>query len=148
MDNPVLDAARAKRAKHQSKLDDLLTAPTAESRSLTDDETTEFEELASKITKLDAQISMLEAEDARKASAVAASAPAGSVVQQVITAVQALVPLAAPLLPAGSVWGPLLQAALSLVPEIAAAAGLTGAATVPAPKYTPAQARALLTGGK
>ena len=74
MDNPVLDAARAKRAKHQSKLDDLLTAPTAESRSLTDDETTEFEELASKITKLDAQISMLEAEDARKASAVAASA--------------------------------------------------------------------------
>ena len=40
MDNPVLDAARAKRAKHQSKLDSLLEAPTAESRSLTDDETT------------------------------------------------------------------------------------------------------------
>ena len=74
MDNPVLDAARAKRAKHQSKLDSLLEAPTAESRSLTDDETTEFEELASKITKLDAQISLLESEEARKAAAVTASA--------------------------------------------------------------------------
>ena len=36
MDNPVLDAARAKRAKHQSKLDSLLETPTAEARSLTD----------------------------------------------------------------------------------------------------------------
>ena len=74
MDNPVLDAARAKRAKHQTKLDSLLEAPTAESRSLTDDETTEFEELAAKITKLDAQISLLEAEEARKEAAITAAA--------------------------------------------------------------------------
>lgn len=74
MDNPVLDAARAKRAKHQSKLDSLLETPTAEARSLTDSEATEFEELASKITKLDAQISLLEADEVRKAAAVAASA--------------------------------------------------------------------------
>ena len=74
MDNPVLDAARAKRAKHQSKLDALLETPTAEARSLTDAEATEFEELASKITKLDSQISLLEAEEARKAESLTAAA--------------------------------------------------------------------------
>ena len=74
MDNPVLDAARAKRSKHQSKLDALLTTPTAEARSLTDDEATEFEELAAKITKLDSQIEMLEAAEARQLAAEKASA--------------------------------------------------------------------------
>ena len=74
MDNPVLDAARAKRAKHQSKLDSLLETPTAEARSLTDTEATEFEELAAKITKLDSQISLLEAEEARKVASATATA--------------------------------------------------------------------------
>ena len=74
MDNPVLDAARTKRASQQTKLDELLAAPTAEARELTDDETTSFEERVAKIQKLDAQIALLEAEDVRKAAAEAASA--------------------------------------------------------------------------
>ena len=74
MSNPVLDAARDKRARLQSKLDLLLVEPTTESRSLTDGEVAEFEELAAKITKLDGQIDMLAAEESRKAVATAAVA--------------------------------------------------------------------------
>ena len=73
MDNPVLIAASAKRAKFTAKMDDLLVAPTAETRSLTDAEATDFEELAGKIAKLDSQIEMLSAEEARKATAAAAA---------------------------------------------------------------------------
>jgi HK97 family phage major capsid protein len=74
MDNPVLTASRAKRAKFTAKMDELLAAPTAETRSLTDAEATEFEELAAKISKLDSQIDMLAADEARKATAMAAVA--------------------------------------------------------------------------
>ena len=77
MSNPVLDAARDKRARLQSKLDLLLVEPTTESRSLTDGEVAEFEELAAKITKLDGQIDMLAAEESRKAVATAAVAEIG-----------------------------------------------------------------------
>ena len=73
MDNPVLIAASAKRAKFTVKMDDLLVAPTTETRSLTDAEATDFEELAGKIAKLDSQIEMLSAEEARKATAAAAA---------------------------------------------------------------------------
>ena len=75
MDNPVLDAARAKRAKHQANLDAVLATPTSEARSLTDEEQGKFEELAAKITKLDAQIELLAAEEARKEAAAAAALP-------------------------------------------------------------------------
>ena len=71
MDNPVLQAARTKRAKHQSSMDALLVTPTAEARSLTDDEATKFEELAGKIEKLGSQIDMLNADEVRKATAIA-----------------------------------------------------------------------------
>jgi len=74
MGNPVLDAARTKRTKHMSKLDSILAPATAESRSLTDDETTEFEALSAKITKLDAEIGLHEAHDVRMAAAESASA--------------------------------------------------------------------------
>ena len=74
MGNPVLDAARTKRTKHMSKLDGILAPATAESRSLTDDETTEFEALSAKITKLDAEIELHEAHDVRMAAAESASA--------------------------------------------------------------------------
>lgn len=75
MDNPVLEAARAKRAKHQAKLDGILDPAATEVRSLTDDEMAEFEELAAKIVKLDDQLRLLEAEDKRKTEAAAAALP-------------------------------------------------------------------------
>jgi hypothetical protein len=54
-----------------------------------------------------------------------------------------------PLLPGGSVVVTLVEAAVSLVPTIEAEAGLLSAAMVVSakPRYTPAQARALLASG-
>ena len=74
MDNPVLTAARAKRAQHQTKLEAILVAPTAEDRALNDDETAAFTERSAKIDALDAQIKALEAAEARIATAEATSA--------------------------------------------------------------------------
>lgn len=72
--NPVLKAASEKRAKLQTKLDAVLAAPTAEARSLNDAEAAKFEGLAADIKKLDAQIEMLEAAEARSEKAAAAAA--------------------------------------------------------------------------
>jgi HK97 family phage major capsid protein len=71
--NPVLQAATAKRAALQTRLDELLVAPTAEARSLEDTEAAEFEALSSDINKLDAQIASLEAASKREAAAALAS---------------------------------------------------------------------------
>ena len=75
MSNPVLDAARAKRASQQSKLDAILAGAEAETRSLTDEEVSDFEARVNKIKALDGQIELLEAEEARKATALEASKP-------------------------------------------------------------------------
>lgn len=71
--NPVLQAARDKRGKTQDKLDALLLVPTEESRALTDDETSQFEVLGAKLSKLDKQIVELDADTARKDKAAAAA---------------------------------------------------------------------------
>jgi len=78
--NPVLKAARDRRAAAQEKLDGLLIAPTAEARSLDDAEATEFEALSAEITKLDAQIEALEAAEKRAEKAAAAAAHVAPVV--------------------------------------------------------------------
>ena len=73
MSNPVLDAAKSKRTSLQSDLELILAEPTTESRSLNDDESAKFEATAAEIAKLDNQIEMLSAEEARKATAAAAA---------------------------------------------------------------------------
>jgi HK97 family phage major capsid protein len=70
----VLDAARDKRAKTQAKLDELLRVPTEETRALSDEEASRFEELAEKVQKLDRQIVGLETEEARADKAADAAA--------------------------------------------------------------------------
>jgi len=72
--NPILQAARDKRAKHQEKLDALLEEPTQEARAFKDEEAAEFETLVEKIMKLDRQIDGLEAEEKRREKAEAAAA--------------------------------------------------------------------------
>lgn len=77
MPNPVLDAARTKRAAVQVEIDELIREAgerPVEERGLTDDEATSFETLAASIEKLDSQIEGLDAEDKRKAKAAAAEA--------------------------------------------------------------------------
>ena len=73
-ENPVLKASRERRAKFLAELEKLTEKPTKESRSLTDEESARFTELASKVKKLDKDIRNLEAEEDRKAKAAAASA--------------------------------------------------------------------------
>lgn len=75
MANPILDAARAKRAAKQEEMDALLaTVETEERAEFNDDEVTKFEELAKSLKKLDKQIEGLEAENARSEKATAAAA--------------------------------------------------------------------------
>ena len=62
MAHPVLEASRRERDKAQKQLDSLLDTPTAEQRSLSDDESAKFEELAANIKKLDRNIRKLEKE--------------------------------------------------------------------------------------
>ena len=78
MDNPVLTAARTKRASQQTKLEAVLTVPTTEERSLTTDEMAEFTKREANIKALDAQIAALEASEERIAASNAAAAEIAS----------------------------------------------------------------------
>ena len=75
---PVLDATRKEREKIQRKLDELVTLPAAEKRSLTEEEALQFEDFAARLQKKTAEIRSLEKQGARedKASAAAAEVPA------------------------------------------------------------------------
>lgn len=73
MPNPVLEATRAKRDKSQTKLDDLLKAPTTEKRELTDDEAATFEKLSLSIAESDKRIKALAKEEKRAEKAAAAA---------------------------------------------------------------------------
>jgi len=75
---PVLDATRKEREKIQRKLDELVTLPAAEKRSLTDEEALQFEDFAARLQKKTAEIRSLEKQSARedKASAATADVPA------------------------------------------------------------------------
>ena len=79
MPNPVLDATRAKRDKSQTKLDELLKAPTAETRALTDEEAAKFERLSLAIAEDDKRIKRLAKEEKRQEKAAAATLSAAEV---------------------------------------------------------------------
>ena len=68
--SPVLTAARKKRDKRQTKIDELLATATAETRSLNEAEQATFEELAAEVTALNDQIRLIEVEEQRKADAL------------------------------------------------------------------------------
>ena len=71
---PVLDATRKEREKVQRKLDELLTTPTDEKRSLNEQEAVSFEDLAARLKAKDAEIRSLEKQIAREDKAAAAAA--------------------------------------------------------------------------
>lgn len=71
MDNPVLEAARAKRDKHQATIDGIIDTAKAESRTLTEDEAGTVEDSIGKRNKQSATVEMLEAEDKRATEAAA-----------------------------------------------------------------------------
>ena len=75
---PVLDATRKEVEKIQRKLDELVTLPAAEKRSLTEEEASSFEDFAARLQKKKAEIRSLEKQEAReiKAAAAAADIPA------------------------------------------------------------------------
>jgi phage-related protein len=79
------------------------------------------------------------------AAAVAAATPGAgaATVQEIASTVQTVADIALPLIPGGSAIVPIVNAAVSLLPTILAAAGVTGATKTP-PVYTPDQARLIL----
>jgi hypothetical protein len=92
------------------------------------------------LTQLEFYLATIQADAAKVASAT--STPATSVVQEISQVVQALASIALPLIPAGSVIQATIQAALSLLPVILAAVGVSGARV--SARYRPDQARAIL----
>jgi hypothetical protein len=92
------------------------------------------------LTQLDFYLATIQADAAKVASALAT--PATSTLQEIAQVVQALASVALPLVPEGSVVEATIQAAVSLLPVILAAVGVSGAG-IPA-RYRPAQARAIL----
>ncbi len=92
------------------------------------------------LTQVDFYLATIQADAAKIAGALSTSAT--STVQEVSQVVQALASVVLPLVPAGSVIEATVNAAVSLLPVILAAVGVSGAG-VPA-KYRPAQARAIL----
>jgi hypothetical protein len=90
--------------------------------------------------QIDFYLATIQADAAKIAGAT--STPAASSVQEVGQVVQALASVVLPLVPAGSVIEATVKAAVSLLPVILAAVGVSGAG-VPA-KYRPEQARAIL----
>jgi hypothetical protein len=92
------------------------------------------------VTQLDFYLATIQADAAKVASTT--SIPAASTIQEIAQVVQTLAAVALPLVPGGSVIEAAIQAALSLLPAVLAAVGVSGAA-MPA-KYQPAQARAIL----
>jgi hypothetical protein len=95
---------------------------------------------AAALAQLESYLAIIQADVAKVASANAT--PATSTVREISQAVQAIASVALPLVPAGSVAQAAIQAAVSLLPVILAAVGVSGAG-VPV-EYRPSQARAIL----
>ncbi|PPQ27079.1 hypothetical protein [Rhodopila globiformis] len=92
------------------------------------------------VTQIEQYLTTIQADAAQVASATAT--PATSTVQEISQVVQALASVALPLVPAGSVMQATIQAAVSLLPVILAAVGVSGAG-VPV-TFLPSQARTIL----
>jgi hypothetical protein len=92
------------------------------------------------LTRLQADLTTIQTNAAQ-----IAKAPAASTVQEIGQAVQDVAAVALPLVPGGSAIEVTIDAAVSLLPAILAAAGISGAIGNPAPaKYPPEQARLIL----
>jgi hypothetical protein len=92
------------------------------------------------LAKITTSIAQIQS-DAAKIAGESANA-AKPWVQDIAELVQAVATAALPFIPAGSVAGPALQAALALLPVILAVVGLSGAAVVP--HFPPDTARMIL----
>ncbi len=93
------------------------------------------------VTQLQADLATIQA-DAAKVASTAQS----SVVQEIGQVVQAVAAIVLPLIPGGSALAATVQAAVSLLPTVLAAAGVAGAAvTTP---FTPEQARLILAAAR
>jgi hypothetical protein len=97
---------------------------------------------SSLVTKIQADALIVSADAAKIAAAAAA---ASGLVPQIAAAVNEIAALVLPLFPATQPFVPLINGALSLLPVILAAAGVSGA-TPAAPVYTPDEARLILRG--
>jgi hypothetical protein len=95
---------------------------------------------AAALAQLESYLVIIQADAAKVASATAT--PATSTVQEISQVVQAIALVALPRVPAGSVTQATIQAAVSLLPVILAAVGVSG--TGISVKYPPSQARAIL----
>ncbi len=96
---------------------------------------------AATVTQLQGYLATIQTDAAQVASATASAST--STVQEIATTVQAVADVALPLIPGGAVAVPLINAAVSLLPSILTAFGITSA-TKRAPVYTPDQARLIL----
>ena len=82
-----------------------------------------------------------------KTLAVSTAVPSTSTVQEIISTVQTLAPIALALIPGASPFVPVIDAALSLAPALLADIGVTAASPKAiAPKYDQATARLVLRG--
>ena len=82
------------------------------------------------------------------AAAIASTlTPAPSIVQAIGTAVSTLDALVAPFFPQAPAVAAVVQAALALVPVVLASAGIAAAPLAAPPRFTTAQARAILAAG-
>lgn len=91
------------------------------------------------LARLQDWLDTIEADAAQVATASAGPGP----VPEFVRAVQALASIALPLIPGGSAIAALIDAAVSLLPMVLGAVGISGA-TLAAPVYAPDQARLIL----
>jgi|GEM_PF-3443728 hypothetical protein len=96
---------------------------------------------AATVTQLQGYLATIKAD----AATVAAASAGTSVVQEIASTVQTVADIALPLIPGGSAIVSIVNAAVSLLPTILAAAGVTSAAKT-SPIYSPEQARLILRG--
>ena len=96
---------------------------------------------AATVTQLQGYLATIQA-DAKAVAAATATAATGTV-QEIVSAVQALAPIALSFVPGGSAVVAIVNAALSLLPSILAAIGVAGVSTVKA-VYSPDSARLIL----
>jgi hypothetical protein len=96
---------------------------------------------AATVTQLQGYLATIKT-DAGQVAAATASAGT-NVVQEIASTVQTVAGIALPLIPGGSAIVPIINAAISLLPTILAAAGVTSA-TKTSPVYSPEQARLIL----
>jgi hypothetical protein len=98
------------------------------------------------VSQLQGYLATIEA-DATTVAAATVTTPT-NIVEEIAQTVQAVASVALPLIPGGTSLVALINAAVSLVPTILAAVGVSGAAPAGPLPYTPAQARLILAAAR